>query len=46
VVLSPLKRTLETATPFLKEKFGEKIIEEIAPKYEEVVNKFKALYHD
>jgi hypothetical protein len=40
-----LKRTLETAVPFLKEKFGENIIDEISPKYEEVVNKFRELYH-
>jgi hypothetical protein len=46
VILSPLKRTFETAIPFLKEKFGENIIEEITPKYNKLVKKFQEMFHD
>lgn len=46
VVLSPLKRTLETAAPFLIEKFGTSIIDEITPKYNEIVEKFQSMYKD
>jgi hypothetical protein len=44
--LSPLKRTLQTATPFLIEKFGANIVDEITPKYNEIVEKFQSMYKD
>jgi hypothetical protein len=37
---------LETAIPFLIEKFGTGIIDEITPKYNEIVEKFQSMYKD
>jgi hypothetical protein len=37
---------LQTATPFLIEKFGASIIDEITPKYNELVAKFQTMYKD
>lgn len=46
VIMSPLKRTLETITPFLISKFWENILSKIFVKYQEVASKFEELYHN
>lgn len=46
VIVSPLKRTFETITPFLISQFGEDNISDITTKYFEIVDKFQKIYND
>ena len=46
VIVSPLKRTFETITPFLINKLWENKVSEISTKYFEIVKKFQEIYND
>ncbi|HKL43931.1 MAG TPA: class I tRNA ligase family protein, partial [Candidatus Absconditabacterales bacterium] len=45
IIISPLKRTFETISPFLKSNFGESEYGIIKQKYQEIVKKYQEIYH-